>query len=80
MRHCLLILPLALLALAGCARESTAPPISTAPVGDASQMPQPQNSLPLGSAVDAPLDPSAGNVGTTRVGPSRPVRPAPRRQ
>lgn len=76
MQYRLLVLPLALMALAGCARESTAPAVSTDPIGDASQMPQPPNSLPRGAAVDAPLDPAAGNVGTTRVGPSR---PAPRR-
>jgi len=71
------VLSLTVLTLAACSQESKAPPVSTdtggLSGGSSSQMPQPPNSLPLGSAVNAPLDPGAGNVGTTRVGPSRPA-------
>ena len=70
-RH--LVLPLTLIGLAACAGASNAPPVSTEPIGPASQMPQSPNSLPLGSATAAPLDPPQGNVATTRVGPSRPA-------
>ena len=55
------VLAVALLA-AGCADESRAPPVSTSNgPGPASQMPQSPNSLPLGSAVEAPLDRSQVN-------------------
>ena len=77
----LLIVPIiALASLSACARyESKATPVSTEPAGSASSMPQSPNSLPLGSAVDAPLTRATGNVGTTRVGPSSPARRAPQR-
>ncbi len=71
MRSSIAVLSLVVLSLAGCAQDSKAPPVSTNTIGPASQMPQPPNSLPRGSAVDAPLDPAQGNLGTTRVGPSR---------
>ena len=80
MRSSLITLSLAGALLAGCARESRMPPVSTANpqslTGAASQMPQPPNSLPLGSAVNAPLDPPEGVVGRTRVTPNtyRPLR------
>jgi len=66
----------AVLLLAGCAAESKAPPISTSssgtgPSSQAPQAPQAPNSLPRGSAVQAPLDPPQGNISTTRVGPAR---------
>jgi len=63
----------AVLLLAGCAAESKAPPISTSSsgTGPSSQAPQAPNSLPRGSAVQAPLDPPQGNISTTRVGPAR---------
>ena len=67
-----LALLLSLAALAGCAGESTAPPVSTAgaaSIGSDAGEPQPPNSLPRGAAVNQPLFPAAGNVGTTRVGP-----------
>lgn len=78
MKPVLLLLPL--LAFAGCAAESRQAPVSSlapASPGASSQEPQPANALPRGSAVDAPLTSPAGDVGTTRVGPStvRPVRP-----
>lgn len=83
MRSGLIVVSLAAAALTACAQESRQQPVSSSPVaspGAASQMPQAPNSLPLGSAVASPLDPAEGNIGTTRVGPSRPVaRPAPRR-
>lgn len=66
--------------LAGCAQESRMPPVSTSNpaslTGAASQMPQAPNSLPLGSAVNAPLDPPEGIVGRTQVTPNayRPLR------
>ena len=70
----LLLLPV--LAVAGCAAESTAPPTSTTPrsAGAANQEPQPPNSLPRGSVTDDPLTSRFGNVGTTRVGPAAPSR------
>ena len=63
---------LSMLAVAGCAAESRKPPVSTAgnDAGPASSMPQPINSLPLGSATSAPLAPASGDVATTRVGPA----------
>lgn len=66
----LLLLPI--LALAGCAAESRVAPVTSSRVtgGAASQEPEPANSLPRGSSVAAPLTPSVGNVGTTRVGPA----------
>lgn len=78
MKPILLLFPL--LAFAGCAAESRQPPMSSsspASPGAASQEPEPPNSLPRGSAVNAPLTTQPGDVGTTRVGPStvRPVRP-----
>lgn len=83
MRSGLIVVALAAAALTACAQESRVQPVSSSPAvspGAASQMPQPPNSLPLGSAVASPLDPPQGEVGTTRVGPSRPpVRPVPRR-
>ena len=66
---------LAVLAIAGCAAESRQAPVSSvAPLsaGPSTSEPQPSNSLPRGSAVNAPLTPSVGNVGTTQVGPTRP--------
>jgi len=77
----LLIAPIiAIVSLSACSRyESKATPVSTEPTGSASSMPQPPNSLPLGSAVDAPLTRATGDVGTTRVGPSTPARSAPLR-
>jgi len=71
------ILPLLLvpmLAFAGCAAESKAPPVSTSrnSPGAASQEPEAANSLPRGAAIDAPLTSQVGNMGTTRVGPSAP--------
>lgn len=76
---------LPLLALAGCGAQSTMPPVSTAaPTPSlsgqpASKAPESANSLPLGSATDAPLTPSVGEVNNTRVGPAtRPVRPVRR--
>lgn len=71
MRSSAAVLLLVVLSLAACAQESKAPPISTNAVGPSSQMPQAPNSLPRGSAVNAPLDPVQGNLGTTRVGPAR---------
>ena len=64
----------ALTCLAACADESRAPPVSTDPLGGSGKGPVDPNSLPLGSAVDAPLDPRAGNLDTIRVGPRAPVR------
>ena len=71
MRSSAAVLLLVVLSLAACAQESKAPPISTDMVGPSSQMPQAPNSLPRGSAVNAPLDPAQGNLGTTRVSPAR---------
>ena len=65
---------LAVLAVAGCAAGSQAPPSSSVrplAAGSSSSEPQPSNSLPQGSSVNAPLTPSAGDVGSTRVGPAR---------
>ena len=73
----LLLLPV--LAVAGCAAESTAPPVSTSRTssGPSSIDPQSPNSLPRGSSVQAPLTGPVGNIGTTRVGPATaPVRSA----
>lgn len=67
---------LALAALGACAYESTDPPVSS-PTASRTAEPQPPNSLPEGAAVNAPLTPAAGNVATTRVGPSTTTR-APR--
>ena len=67
-----IFLMLPLLAVVGCVAESRQAPVSTmaAPsIGDSSQAPQPPNSLPRGSAVDAPLTSGTGTVGVTRVGP-----------
>ena len=69
------ILPLLLvpmLAFAGCAAESKVPPMSSSrnSPGAASQEPEPANSLPRGSSVNAPLTGPVGNLGTTRVGPA----------
>ena len=63
--------PAALLIVGACAAESHAPPVSTSTTGvpAQSQMPQPPNSLPPGSAVAAPLDHS--DLPAVRVGPSR---------
>jgi len=72
------VLSLMVMTLAACSQDSKAPPVSTDSVGAASQMPQSPNSLPLGSAVGSPLDPVQGNIGTTRVGPSRPAVPGVR--
>lgn len=83
-RAALSILSVAVLAsVAACARyESRARPVSMDPVpgaGPSSMEPQPPNSLPLGSAVDAPLTPPAGDIATTRVGPaSTPAAPTRR--
>ena len=68
---------LALASLGACAFESTAPPVSSATASRTAE-PQPPNSLPDGSAVNAPLTPGAGNIATTRVGPST-TTPARRR-
>ena len=74
-----IFLMLPLLAVMGCTAESQQAPVSSlspASIGPSSQSPQPSNSLPEGSAVNAPLTGPVGNVGTTRVGPSTvPVRP-----
>ena len=76
MRKPMVAIFLMVLALSACSQESKAPPISTDTTGGSQQEPQPSNALPRGSAVDSPLDPAQGNIGTTRVGPSRPaVRP-----
>lgn len=79
MRSGLIVVSLAAAALTACAPEPRVQPVSSSPdasAGAASQMPQPSNSLPSGAAVASPLDSPQGNIGTTRVGPSR---PAPRR-
>ena len=65
-----LVLPL--LAVVGCAAESRQAPVSSlspASIGPSSHEPEPANSLPRGSAVDAPLTGQVGTVGATRVGP-----------
>lgn len=63
-----------LLCIVGCAEESKKAPVSTARSSagaPGNTEPQPPNSLPRGSAVDAPLTPPIGNIGTTRVAPAR---------
>ena len=70
MRKSTVAISLMVLALSACAQESKAPPVSTDISGGSQQEPQPANALPRGSAVDAPLDPVQGNIGTTRVGPA----------
>lgn len=66
----LLLVPV--LAVAGCAAESKAPPVSSSSnsSGSAQQEPEPANSLPRGASVDAPLTGRIGNLGNTRVGPA----------
>lgn len=66
----LLLLPM--LAFAGCAAESKAPPMSSSrnSPGSGEQEPEPPNSLPRGSSVDAPLTSRVGNIENTRVGPA----------
>ena len=69
------ILPLLLvpmLAFAGCAAESKAPPVSSSrnSQGSAEQEPEPPNSLPRGASIDSPLTGRVGNIENTRVGPS----------
>lgn len=61
-----LVLPLALVSLAACRYESTAAPVSTG--GSPQSQPQNSNSLPRGSAVNAPIEPATG-LKTTRVSP-----------
>ena len=67
----LLMLPA--LALAGCAAESRTAPTSSSRLsnGPSSTEPEAANSLPRGSATQAPLTPQVGNIGTTRVAPAR---------
>ena len=75
MRISLVLIPLGVLALAGCngrmmaptPASSTAPVTSTAPAGNASQSVQPPNSVPAGTAVNAPVTSGTGVVGQTRV-------------
>lgn len=69
-RNCIPVFA-ALALLAACADESRAPPVSTdsSRIMPSSQMPQSPNSLPQGSAVNAPLTGRAGDVSTVRVGP-----------
>lgn len=65
---------LSLASVAGCAQESRSPPVSSVrpnSAGPSNTEPEPANSLPRGSAVDSSLTQPDGNVGTTRVGPSR---------
>lgn len=62
---------LTLLSTAGCAGLSHEPAVSLAQTmagGPPDQEPQPPNSLPLGSQVNAPFTSSIGTAGTTRVG------------
>ena len=61
-----LALLLALVSLAACRYESTAAPVSTG--GSPQSQPQSPNSLPRGSAVNAPIEPPTG-LRTTRVSP-----------
>ncbi len=65
--------------LAACSQTSDAPPVS-ANSNASSQAPQPANSLPEGSAVNAPITSQTGVVGETQVAPTprirRPARPA----
>ena len=63
--------------LAACAQTSDAPPVS-ANSNASSQAPQPPNSLPDGSAVNAPLTSQTGTVGETQVAPA-PTRASARR-
>ena len=74
--------------LAACSQTSDAPPVS-GNSNASSQAPQPANSLPQGSAVNAPLTNPSGVVGETQVAPTpsvrrparrprRPVHPRPR--
>lgn len=58
-------------ALAGCAGESTAPPVSTALEKPRNQALQSANSLPRGSAVSAPILPEQSGIATTPAVPSR---------
>ncbi len=63
-----------LLCIVGCADESRKAPVSTARSNagaPGNTEPEPPNSLPRGSVVDAPLTTPVGNVGTTRVAPAR---------
>ena len=58
--------------VAGCAGVSREPPVSlaqSAAGGPPNQQPQPPNSLPLGSQVEAPFTAPTGIVSTTQVGP-----------
>lgn len=63
-------------ALAACAGESTAPPVSTAIEKPRNQALQSANSLPRGSAVSAPILPEDSGIATTPVAPSRGGGPA----
>lgn len=64
--------------LAACAQTSDMPPVS-ANSNASSQAPQPANSLPEGSAVNAPLSGQTGVVGETQVAPTPSVRRSARR-
>ena len=67
----LLLVPV--LALAGCAAESRSAPVSLSRSSNAPSSTEPEaaNSLPRGSATQAPLTSPVGNIGGTRVGPAR---------
>lgn len=70
-----LVFPIMLAVLAGCAAESTAPPVSRDTViSPSKQEPQPPGSLPPGAATDAPLTRPTGDLATFG-GKSRAVRP-----
>ena len=75
------IMPALLLAasLAACAQTSDAPPVS-ANSNASSQAPQPANSLPEGSAVNAPLTGQTGVVSETQVAPTRTAARRPARR
>lgn len=64
--------------LAACSQTSMAPPMS-GNSNASSQAPQPSNSLPEGSAVNAPLTNSTGVVGETQVAPTPSIRRPARR-
>ena len=74
---------LAALAVAGCAQFSTQPPVAVAATvsgAPTNTEPEPPNSLPLGSQVQAPLTPPEGNLNRTTAtlpfGPyAAPLRP-----
>ena len=71
---------LPILALAGCGQQAAQPPSTTAGPSPtlgaqpASKAPESANSLPSGAQVDTTLTPATGDINTTRVGPSTPVR------